>query len=488
MSNQKRIFDTFGLPPNRAGLTVKGSLINAAQLGENLHQLGLTAETLKPVDWRDKIMPPRNQQKCGDCWAMSSTAALTDRFTIQKDIEGLRLQPGTLAQCLGASNIDPNFKIDAGCQGGLPFDAGKYFEEVGVHPIKTSCLPWSEECAQNCDSLPSCEQLQKDCSGVLPIYKAVKGSTRSLPVVKNDKTIDEQATITNMKKELLNGPYPTCFYVPTDFMVCSALKYKWDSTGGIYINGEYNDVIEKLILDYEKSHPGVDVRKTFNVTNPKQWGDLMLESGNPAGHAVEIVGWDIFDSGSKYGKIPCWIVKNSWGTDWGENGYFRIAMNDSVGSKPFNKYLAFDIPIYAYTIASTGQKVDLGGTLFGGGTAYDPDLTTGDPKGTSYDINNNPSPPSIVKKIKKNWYWLLIGGIGLIILIILSYFGYKWYKKKKSQGSTNSPTHNSAKNSTGHKKRNSQGSTNSPTHNSTKNSTGHKNSDKKEMDKKKEDS
>ncbi len=38
------------------------------------------------------------------------------------------------------------------------------------------------------------------------------------------------------------------------------------------------------------------------------------------GHAIVIVGYDNIE---KY-----WIVRNSWGTSWGENGYFRIKMND----------------------------------------------------------------------------------------------------------------------------------------------------------------
>jgi cathepsin B len=36
------------------------------------------------------------------------------------------------------------------------------------------------------------------------------------------------------------------------------------------------------------------------------------------GHAVKLLGW-----GEENG-IPYWIVANSWNTDWGEDGFFRI--------------------------------------------------------------------------------------------------------------------------------------------------------------------
>jgi C1A family cysteine protease len=45
--------------------------------------------------------------------------------------------------------------------------------------------------------------------------------------------------------------------------------------------------------------------------------------GDTIDHAVEIVGFGV-DNGTKY-----WSVRNSWGKDWGESGYFRILRTDS---------------------------------------------------------------------------------------------------------------------------------------------------------------
>uniref|UniRef100_A0A2A4K987 Peptidase C1A papain C-terminal domain-containing protein n=1 Tax=Heliothis virescens TaxID=7102 RepID=A0A2A4K987_HELVI len=46
-------------------------------------------------------------------------------------------------------------------------------------------------------------------------------------------------------------------------------------------------------------------------------------SPNELNHAVEIVGYNVYVS--ENGKrLPYWIIKNSWGTEWGDNGYYYL--------------------------------------------------------------------------------------------------------------------------------------------------------------------
>ena len=69
-------------------------------------------------------------------------------------------------------------------------------------------------------------------------------------------------------------------------------------------------------------------------------------------HAILIVGYD--DSGQYFS------VKNSWGTGWGESGYFRIAYSQLTNQVGFGKWTIAYINTpgsCAYSIYPTSQSV-----------------------------------------------------------------------------------------------------------------------------------
>lgn len=401
---QSDLYEHLQIPPSRANIKVTGPLPSISAINTKFFQMGLTAADLKPIDWRKKVdlSPVMNQENCGDCWAMSSTCALADRFIIQKNIKNLRLEPAVTAQCAQPA------LIDQGCGGGQTYLAGKFFESSGVPAVEGTCESWDKICTgyNNCN-LPSCNNIQTMCQQGT-YYFAKNNTTENLTVTGKENDVDVNATISNIKRELLNGPVVASFFVPKDFMAISA-GYKWEATNGIFINGAYNDDLDKRIDG--------EVKNKLGVSNSKQWGDIIMENNSPAGHAVSIVGWDRGKAGS-YGDVSYWIVRNSWGSDWNEDGYFRIAMNDSG----LNDNLGLDIPVANLIISSTGQSISLQG-FFGGCVAFAPDLSTGAPSGHHYKGNGS-------NNHKRN---IIIPIIIILALLIFGGISYYFLSKKSNK-------------------------------------------------------
>ena len=92
-------------------------------------------------------------------------------------------------------------------------------------------------------------------------------------------------------------------------------------------------------------------------------------------HAAAIVGYDDEEN--------CWIVKNDWGPNWGENGYFRIAAGTNE-CEIENEVYAIDyatVPGASFVLSPSG--IDFGTLLF----PDQPFLTQ------SFTITNNGSVP-----------------------------------------------------------------------------------------------
>ena len=136
--------------------------------------------------------------------------------------------------------------------------------------------------------------------------------------------------------EAYGVPEESCFpYTPrqTD---CDRTCSDWESQAIKLIDGsriKYSyppsiATIQEALIEHGPLVTSFTVYDDFFSYNS---GVYVQTSDNIAGgHAVAIVG---YDNNNEY-----WICKNSWGKNWGENGFFRIGYGECGIASPFNTY------------------------------------------------------------------------------------------------------------------------------------------------------
>ena len=159
-----------------------------------------TRDTIpKSFDARDKwsncsvIKQITNQQSCGSCWAMASSAVLADRTCIYTNGNvDLALSPQFMINC---------FPNQDGCDGGKSAGAWQNLMEVGTVPDK--CVSFKAEdgiCTGSCDDGSS-------------MPKATKAKNIYSPWGGTDKERVEA-----IQREIMeHGPVSACFRVFTDW-------------------------------------------------------------------------------------------------------------------------------------------------------------------------------------------------------------------------------------------------------------------------------
>lgn len=229
-------------------------------------------------DWRDAngmdyTEPVMDQGDCGSCYDASSMRMLTARHKIA--INDTSALPWSINFPLHCS------EYNQGCKGGYGLLTAKWSGDVGLLPATCMRYNTAGTCKLECD-------LEKDLKGQKR-YRAA-----------NHRYINQwygnfNYSVQAIKEEIYHGgPVVLSFEPAEDFMFYSE---------GVYRSAPVEASKGKGVLKPLRKHVDFD----------QEWERV--------DHAVVTIGWGE-ENGDKY-----WLIQNSWGPDWGEDGLFRIAMN-----------------------------------------------------------------------------------------------------------------------------------------------------------------
>lgn len=100
-----------------------------------------------------------------------------------------------------------------------------------------------------------------------------------------------------------------------------------------------NDALKIVLMTYGAIQTAMymDESTYYNPSTSSYYYDGSASAGDgesAANHSVTLAGWDDNYSRSNFPTTPpgdgAFLVKNSWGTDWGDGGYFWISYYDAV--------------------------------------------------------------------------------------------------------------------------------------------------------------
>ncbi|KAA8497901.1 Cathepsin Z [Porphyridium purpureum] len=282
--------------PDGALVSREGLLLEDRQTRVRKHASAPAYANAKPVpaksidsmpeafDWsnvrgQNFLVPNWNQhieRYCGACYIHGSLSAAQDRIKIAKKGLGpdIMLSRQALLNCISDAVGKNAGGGSEGCNGGTSQEVYDFMHKVGL-PDET-CNHWVAKATKKCDAEAMCMNCMAYAEPVMennkcwPVKKYVKYFLREYGLIPQD----EAAIMTEIFER---GPV-ACSLATDDV-------FDYNYTGGVW------------------------TRKN-NMKN--------------SNHVVEVTGWGKTKEGVKF-----WQARNSWGSYWGDNGFFKILRGEN---------------------------------------------------------------------------------------------------------------------------------------------------------------
>jgi C1A family cysteine protease len=225
-------------------------------------------------DWRDVggvsyVPNVKRQGNCGSCYVFSSMTTLEARLRVKTNNQDT-------TEFSKQFPLSCNFYSE-GCDGGYPFLVGKFLHEFEILP--EDCFPYNQatgSCSNYCD------------------YK---------------NTYKKKYTVS--KYEYLGGYYGAT----SEALMIKELRARGPIPGNILVPYTFNYYKSGIFSHSQLVKNADKLSKLTMVDRDLSWEKVE--------HSITIVGYGE-EKGVKY-----WIGMNTWGTSWGENGFFKILRGEN---------------------------------------------------------------------------------------------------------------------------------------------------------------
>jgi len=229
------------------------------------------------IDWRltRAVTPIKNQGACGSCWAFSATEAIESQMVLASGFKtAISLSPQQLVSCA------PNTGdwVTDGCNGGWPMGAYEYLKSArGL--ANSFYIPYEQSLTHTTGTKPC------------PVGKVQR--------IGEDTRTGGFAQVTGY-----SFATPPCYQGACKNQDLRALAAALEhSPVSICLNAG-------VFADYKGG-----------VVTAKACGSM---AAHAVDHCVSLTGFNT------KAEIPYWIVRNSWSSTWGDEGYIYLEMAENT--------------------------------------------------------------------------------------------------------------------------------------------------------------